>query len=371
MKQTLRFGRIAGIPVGAHWSVLLIMLLVSDTLASTVLPELVPGHSAAAYWSTGVVAAIAFLASLLAHELAHALTALRYHLPVQRITLWMLGGVSVLDGDPDGPRAAFLIAAAGPATSLGIGVVSGGGGLLLRAAGASGLLQASALWFAVMNVALGLFNLLPGVPLDGGRVLRAWLWHRYGDPDRATAVASVVGQTVGGLVAAVGLLQLVTGDAGGFWLVAVGYVIAVAATAEGRQARARTAGDRLVAGDLMRPATRSGSALMPVAQFLVEVLPHVPQLVFPVTGPDGRTTGLVSMARLAAVPMELRSTTLLGEVQIPLEEVPVVDPRTPIAAMRHLQPDGVALVVDDAQLVGLITGYDIVRAIDQAPTSRT
>lgn len=370
MKPTLRFGRIAGIPVGAHWSVLVIMLLVSYTLASSALPELVPGHSAAAYWSAGVVAAIAFLASLLAHELAHALTALRYQLPVQRITLWMLGGVSVLDGEPATPRAAFLIAAAGPATSLGIGVVSGGGGLLLRAAGASDLLQASVLWFAVMNVVLGLFNLLPGVPLDGGRVLRAWLWHRYGDPDRATAVASVAGQTVGGLVAAGGVLELVTGDAGGFWLIAVGYVIALGATAEGRQARARTVGDRLVAGDLMRPATKSGSALMPVAQFLTEVLPHVPQLVFPVVGPDGRTTGVVSLAQLAAVPMELRSSTLLGEVQIPLQEIPVVDPRTPLAEMPHLEPDGVALVVDEARLVGLITGYDVTRATDRGATGR-
>jgi Zn-dependent protease len=369
MNPTLRFGRIAGIPVGAHWSVLLMMLLVSQTLASTALPGLAPGYSSAAYWTTAVVAAVAFLASLLAHELAHALTARRYRLPVQRITLWMLGGVSVLDADPATARAAFMIAAAGPATSLGIGVLSGGGGLLLEAVDAPELLQATVLWFAVMNVALGVFNLLPGVPLDGGRVLRAWLWHRYGDPDRATAVASVAGQTVGGLVAAAGIVQLVTGDAGGFWLIAVGYVIAVAATVEGRQARARSAGG-LVAGDVMRPASRSGAAAMSIDRFLASLLPDVPQLVFPVEGPDGRTTGVVSLGRLAAVPMELRATTLLDDVQVPLEQVPVVDPRTPLADLRQLGPDDVALVVDASRLVGLITGYDVARVIDQGATRR-
>jgi Zn-dependent protease len=365
MNPTLRFGRIAGIPVGAHWSVLLLMLLVSDTLATAALPELVPGYSTAASWTTGVVAAIAFLASLLAHELAHALTAHRFQLPVQRITLWMLGGVSVLDGDPATPRAAFMIAVAGPATSVGIGVVTGGAGLLLAAVDAPELLRATVLWFAVMNVALGVFNLLPGVPLDGGRVLRAWLWHRYGDPDRATAVASVAGQTVGGLVAAAGIVQLLTGDAGGFWLIAVGYVIAVAATVEGRQARARSVGGRLVAGDVMRPASRSGTASMPIDRFLAGMLPDVPQLVFPVEGPDGRTTGVVSLSRLAAVPPELRATTLLGDVQTPLERIPVVDPRTPIDDLRRLGPDEVALVVDTTELVGLLTGYDVARATDQ------
>jgi len=237
--------------------------------------------------------------------------------------------------------------------------------LLLAAVDAPDLLQATALWFAVMNIALGVFNLLPGVPLDGGRVVRAWLWHRYGDPDRATAVASVAGQTVGGLVAVAGIVQLVTGDAGGFWLIAVGYVIAIAATAEGRQARARSAGERLVAGDVMRPATRSGAGSLSIDRFLAGMLPDIPQLVFPVEGPDGRTTGVVSLGRLAAVPVELRPTTVLADVQTPLEELPVVDPRAPLADLRHLGPDEVALVVEAAQLVGLVTGYDVARALDQ------
>ncbi|GAA1598291.1 MULTISPECIES: site-2 protease family protein [Kribbella] len=238
MKETFRFGRIAGIPIGTHWSVLGMVLVVSGTLAWTTLPYLVPGRSAAEYWITGVLVAVVFVASLLVHELAHALTALRFRVPVQRITLWMLGGVSVLDGDPETPRGAFLIAAAGPAASLGLGGLGVGGGLLLRAREHS-LLEMSVLWLAVMNLALCVFNLLPGVPLDGGRVLRALLWHRYGDPRKATAVAAVAGQAVGVLVALAGVAELITKDPGGLWLLAVGYVIVLAATAEGRQARHR------------------------------------------------------------------------------------------------------------------------------------
>ncbi|NUR94823.1 MAG: site-2 protease family protein [Kribbellaceae bacterium] len=366
MNETVRFGRIAGIPVGAHWSVLLMVLIVSDVLASTALPELVPGRSVAAYWATAVLAAVVFVASLLAHELAHALVALRYRLPVERITLWMLGGVSVLGGDPATPRAAFLIAIAGPATSVGLGLAGGGAGLLLRAVGASGLLESTVWWLAVMNIALGVFNLLPGVPLDGGRVLRAMLWHRSGDADRATVRASFAGRVVGGVVCAAGVLQLVTGDVGGIWLIAVGYVIVLAAIGEGRQAKAHG----LTAAQLMRPAGLAGSPSAQVDQFLIRAL-GTEQLVFPVVGPDGAPTGVVTMTRIASVPAGVRSTTTLADIQIPLGQVPVVTPRTPLADLHRLVPaaDQLALVVDDTRLAGIVTGYDVARATGHATSS--
>ncbi|TDO58742.1 Zn-dependent protease [Kribbella sp. VKM Ac-2571] len=367
MNATFRFGRIAGIPIGAHWSVLLMVLIVSDTLASNALPQLVPGHSAAAYWSTAVLAAVVFVASLLAHELAHALTARRLDLPVERITLWMLGGVSVLGGDPATPRAAFLIAGAGPATSIGLGVLGGGGGLLLRPLDAPDLLRASVWWLAVMNVALGVFNLLPGVPLDGGRLLRALLWQWYGDPDRATVLAAIAGRVVGGVIGALGVVQLLNGDAGGLWLIAVGYVIVLAAVAEGRQARAHGAPARTTASQLMRAADITGKVETPVGEFLARVLDEE-QLLFPIIGPDGRATGVVSLRRLASVPSGLRSTTTLGEIQVPLQQVPVVSSQATLADLQRLPVDaeGVALVSDGLQLVGLITGYDITRATERA-----
>lgn len=364
MNETVRFGRIAGIPVGAHWSVLLMAVVVSNILASTALPELAPGHSAMAYWSTAVLVALVFVASLLAHELAHALAALRYRLPVQRITLWMLGGVSVLGGDAATPRAAFLIAAAGPATSIGLGLLGGGAGLLVRAAGAPDLVESSLWWLAVMNVALGLFNLLPGVPLDGGRILRALLWHWSGDADRATVRASFAGRLVGGVVAAAGVLELVNGDAGGFWLIAVGYVIVLAAIGEGRQAKAHGT----TAAQLVRPAELIGSRSTPIDQFVVQAL-GARQLVFPIVGPDDVPTGVVSMARIASVPADVRSTTRLGDIQIPLEQVPVVTPRTPLAELRRMlrTADQIALVVDGARLVGIVTGYDVAGASSARP----
>ncbi|WP_350275762.1 site-2 protease family protein [Kribbella sp. HUAS MG21] len=341
------------------------VLIVSQILASNALPELVPGHGTAAYWGTAVLAALVFVASLLAHELAHALTARHFRLPVERITLWMLGGVSVLGKDPATPRAAFLISAAGPAASFGLGLLGGGAGVLLRLTDAPELLQASVWWLAVMNVALGVFNLLPGVPLDGGRVLRALLWHWYGDPDRATVLASIAGRVVGGVVGALGVVQLANGDPGGLWLIAVGYVIVLAAVVEGRQARAHGAPARTTARQLLRPARIAGSVTTPVGEFLGQVL-GADQLLFPVLAPDGRTTGVVGLHTLAAVPPERRFGTALGEVQTPVERVAVVGPQTTLADLQALltNAEDVALVFDGPQLVGLITGYDIARATE-------
>src|SRR6266508_2682232 len=305
MRETFRFGTVAGIPIGAHWSALALLLVVTNGLAGAGLPELVPGYSMGAYWLTAAVATVLLLGCVLLHELAHALLARRYGVPVERITLWALGGFSLLGGEPETPRAAFWISASGPLTSLCLGAFAGGAGLLLDAAHAPGLVTVSALWLAVMNVVLGLFNLLPGVPLDGGRVLRAALWHRYGDPDRAALAA----------------------------------------------ARA--------------PPGVCGYALMSVERFLTEVAPRTGQRVFAVTDFDGRPTGTISLGRLSRVPPALRASTLLIDVRVPLRRVPVAKPGDPLADLlvrMPARPDALALVVDGERLVGVVTSYDAMGA---------
>ena len=165
-------GHYGGVRVDAHWSVLVIVALLTELLAASVLPDAAPHHSRAAYIGIAAAGAVVFLAGLLAHELAHALVARHYGMPVQRITLWMLGGMTELGGEPPSPRADALVAAAGPATSL----VLGGGFAGLAWLAGGGLLGSALAWLAVVNVFLGVFNLLPGAPLDGGRLLRALLW---------------------------------------------------------------------------------------------------------------------------------------------------------------------------------------------------
>ena len=185
MKQTVRLGRVAGIAVGAHWSVAVILVIIAELLAVAVLPGAFPRQSAGLYWAVAGIAAVVFLASLLAHELAHALVARRHGVGVRSITLWMLGGVAELDGDPPSAGADLRIALAGPAASLVAAALLFGAGAGIGAAGGPGVVVAAAMWLAVMNGILAVFNLLPGAPLDGGRVLRAVLWRHYGDRGRA------------------------------------------------------------------------------------------------------------------------------------------------------------------------------------------
>ena len=242
MKQSVRLGRVAGIPVGAHWSVAVILVIIAELLAVTVLPGAFPHQSAGLYWVVAGAAAVVFLASLLAHELAHALVARRNGVGVRSITLWMLGGMAELDGDPPSAGADLRIALAGPAASLAAGVVLFGAGVAIGAAGGPGVAVAAATWLAVMNGILAVFNLLPGAPLDGGRVLRAVLWRHYGDRGRAERGAARAGRVLGAVMIGLGIGELLAlRSLGGLWLMLIGWFLITAAAAEEKAAAAKTA----------------------------------------------------------------------------------------------------------------------------------
>jgi Zn-dependent protease len=172
-----------------------------------------------------------FYAGLIAHELSHAVVAQRHGVLVKGIVLWMFGGVAQLEGDTPDARAELRVAAAGPATSLGIAGVTALVAWLLGVIGASSLMVAAVWWLAGINALLAAFNLLPAFPLDGGRILRAALWHRWSDRMKATAVAAKVGQVVGYGLIAIGILEFLAGGGafGGLWLALVGWFITGAA----------------------------------------------------------------------------------------------------------------------------------------------
>jgi len=373
MRETVRFGKVAGISVGAHWSVLVVLLLVAEGMAMVVLPELVPGHSPVAYWLAGLLAALIFLGSLLAHELAHALVARTYGLPVQRITLWMLGGVSLLGGEPPTPRADLRVALAGPLASVAVAVGSAVLAMAGQVLGAPDLAVATAAWLATMNAVLAVFNLLPGAPLDGGRVLRAFLWRRFGDRDRAEIAAARSGRFLGYLLGFVGLLEVFAGDATGLWLILLGYFLVMAATAEGMAASTRSvlAGETVEAA--MQPDPVVGYDWMTIDQFVAQVAGHSRQLVFPVVDADRRPTGAVTLRSLSEIQQHLRASTRLAAVQEPVATLSVVGPQEPLADLVARLPterDAVALVVDAERLVGVVTAADATRALHLASLRR-
>jgi len=170
LPASIPLGHVRGVEVDAHWSVLVTEGLFATVLATSTLPGAHPGDTGTAYWLVAVGTAVVFILTLLAHELAHAVVARAYGIQVNRITLWLLGGVTDLGGPSPTARADALVALAGPATSLGIGTVSA---ILAAIVGTSGLVGTALVWLASVSVLLAVFNLLPGAPLDGGRVLRA------------------------------------------------------------------------------------------------------------------------------------------------------------------------------------------------------
>lgn len=370
MRQTVRLGRIAGVPVGVHWSVLVIMLLLAQGLAVAILPQSAPGLSFAVYWAVGAVVAALFMGALLAHELAHTLVARHYGVRVRAITLWLLGGVSELDGQAPHARGDLLIALAGPLVSVASAGVFAVAAAAASALGAGSLAVAALVWLAVVNAVLALFNLLPGAPLDGGRVLAAILWWIRGDRVAARRTAGVVGMVLGGLLVTAGIAQvLLTSNLGGLWLVLLGWFLTSAARAETADAVLnRTLADVRV-GDVMTAPAAHGYASQSVADFVGSVARHSPHRVFPVLELGGRPVGLVSLARLARIPPAHRDTVRLGDVREPIDRVSVLDLGTPLVDAAPMLLGGghrVAPVVADGHLRGVLSAGDVTRAIELA-----
>ena len=211
MDQNIRLGKISGIPVGVNWSVLAIFVLIVWELAELVLPSYSPYSSAIVYWTVGVITTVLFFVSLLAHEASHSVVAKRNGIGVRRITLWLFGGVSELESEALTSGADFRIAVVGPLTSFVFAVIFALLRLMFLQFGSGNVLSSAMGWLAWMNLMLGGFNMLPGAPLDGGRVVRAYLWHRSGDRLRAATAAARSGEILGYVLVALGILEFFTG----------------------------------------------------------------------------------------------------------------------------------------------------------------
>jgi Zn-dependent protease len=368
VRDSLRLGRIAGFPVSMNWSVLVILLLLAWGLADGVLPESAPGHSDATYWFTGITGAGLLLCSLLAHEVAHAVVARRSGVEVDGLTLWMFGGLATLRGEAPTPGADFRIAVVGPATSLGLGVGFGAAWLSLGALGVSALAVSVAGWLASINVTLAVFNLIPGAPLDGGRVLRALLWRRWGDRTRAAATATKAGQVGAYALVALGLLALLAGDTvGGLWTVLIGWFLMAAARAEYLATLSEGLLHGVVVADVMSTGVETGDADASIEDFVNTHVLRGRHSAYPVVGPTGVVEGLVSLGQLRSVPTSLWRTTSVREVAVPLARVATCAPTDPADALLTRvtrESGGRALVFDGGRLVGIVTPADVTRALE-------
>lgn len=368
MRQTVRLGRVWGIPVGMHWSVLVVMLLLVQGLAGALLPQAVDGHSATGYWLAAGGFIGLLMGALLAHELAHAVVARHYGVRVRSVTLWLLGGISELDGEPPHPRAALGIALAGPLASLGAAAIFAGGALVTALAGAE-LPTIGLVWLAVVNALMAVFNLLPGSPLDGGRVLAAVIWRARGDRALAQRAAARAGVVLGVVMAGAGLVIALTfGSLSGLWLVLIGWYLAGTARSEASAVRLTRALAGVTVGQVMSTPAVCGYIGQSLAVFIAGTAASGPHRAYPVADLDGRLVGLVTVSSLAAVPAGRRGEVRLADILIPVSQVRVVQPSTPLieAAKLLTDPRRPAVVVADDRPCGVLSPGDLIRALSIA-----
>ncbi|MFI9250225.1 site-2 protease family protein [Streptomyces sp. NPDC053069] len=365
MRGSIRLGSVRGVVLRAHWSVPLIMLFFAYGLAARTLPRYAPGLAPVVYAVAGVAGAVLLLASLVVHEAAHALTARRAGIGVRDVTLWALGGFTRMD-QPTTARAAFVVAVSGPLASLLLGGIGLGAGAAVQAAPDARIVVAVLGWLGGTNLVLGVFNLLPAAPLDGGRLLQAALWWRTGDRERAQRAAGRSGQAVGMVLAVLGWLAFARGLSGGLWLVLVGVFVAGVAAAERRWAELVTALRGLRVGQTMTAPVVTGPDWLTIDRFLAEVAAPARHSALPLLDFEGRLSGVVQLSRLAAVPSGQRASLRARDVATPLSRCALAAPDELLTSvLERLGTEGrllPILVMDDSRLLGIITAHDIDRS---------
>ena len=367
MGATFHLGRIAGVRIGVHWSVLVIFVLIAWLLAAARFPATYPQYPPIAHVGAALVTAVVFFVSLLAHELSHALVARRNGQHVEDITLWLFGGVARLSGEARDPGAELRIAGVGPLVSLVLGAVFMLAAFLLAATGYEGLVLAALAWLGGINVVLAVFNAIPAAPLDGGRLLRSVIWWRTGDRLKATVWSSRAGQVFGWILIALGLISFVgTGGFGGLWLALIGWFLVGAASVELQQATVRSQLAQLTVRDLMTPNPVTAPASMTVDELLRSDAIRHRHSTFPLTDDGGSPVGLVTFTQIRQVPPEARPTTRLGDIACSMPQVAQLRPEEPAADLLPRLSEcaeGRALVLADGKLVGIVSPSDVNRAL--------
>lgn len=365
VQATFSLGRLAGVRVGVHWSVLVIFVVILLGLAGGRFPDAHPGRPGWQYWFASAVTAVVFLMSLLAHEISHALVARRNGVSVDDITLWLLGGVARLKSEASTPGAELRIAGVGPLVSL---LLGGGFALaagLLEGTSDGGLAVQALAWLAGINILLAVFNSLPAAPLDGGRLLRAIVWWKTGSPLRATVVATGAGRLLGWVLVGIGLYLVLVGAVfSGIWLVVIGWFVLAMATTEGGQARLRELLGGIPVSEAMTPDPVTVQATTTVGEFLANPRFRFRHSAFPVVDDGNTAVGLVTLKGADSIPETERMSTAVARVMVPVDDLPTPGPDEPLARIVPQLQSGSshrALVLEGSRLVGVVTSSDISR----------
>lgn len=345
LSTSIPLGRLAGAPLRLHWSAVLVGVLIGATLVTDV-----------GFLTAGIIT-VAFFASIIGHEAAHAYMARHYGIGTTSIDLWALGGMAHLAREPRTPRAEGWIAAAGPLASLAIGVIGIGAAVGLYAVGAPLEVSRILAWVGGVNVLLAVFNLLPGAPLDGGRIVRAVRWGRHGNRYRAIREAGQAGRVIGWAVGAGGVSMMLADRPDGIWLALTGLFIAINARAEIAHGDIAERLGGVTVGQLTWYGIAEAGRDMDTDSMIWQRQRLGSAGAVAVRGDDGELDGLVLEDQLWAVPVEQRPWTMLTTLMAPFNRLARADPDDELATvlprLNPLRP--VVTVWRDGHLLGIVT----------------
>ncbi len=356
-----KIATVMGIPIRVHFSWLIIFGLITWSLSVSYFPVMAPRLPASSYWMSGAVAALLLFLSVALHELSHSFVAKRYSLPIESIVLFIFGGVAQMKGEPPTPRAEFRMAVAGPLCSLLLSLLF----FIAEQLSTAQLPQAVFSYLSTLNLILGLFNLIPGYPMDGGRVVRAWLWKRREDILSATETASRYGVRIAMLFMLVGFLSLFTGFPGGLWFMLIGWFLFTAAQASFQQANLQETLKGVTVGDVMARDIISLTPETTVEGAVQDYFLRYGYGGFPVMD-EGRFLGFVTLKEVKDLPRDRWHGTRVSELAVPHErrwEVSAGDGADKALEMMIMGDQGRLAVTERGRLIGLITRNGIARYI--------
>ncbi len=363
MDTSLKLGTIWGIPIGVHASWFLVFFLLVWSLSIGYFPEEYPRLSPMVHLILALVTSLLFFASVLGHELGHSFVALKENIPVRSVTLFIFGGVAHIGQEPRSPGAEFRIAIAGPLTSLLFSLLFGAIWLISREVH---LLAAPVIYLMRINLILASFNMIPGFPLDGGRVLRAIVWWLTKSFTRATRIASLSGQFIAFGFIAVGVYQIFSGQLmDGLWLAFIGWFLQNAAATTFSQLNMQEALRGVTVSQAMSRDCVEIPSLTPLSQLIEERILSGGQRCFYISD-EGQLRGMLTLRDITKVPQPQWRFTTVGEAMVPLSQLIQVNPWTELlAALQLMDNHNIAQVpvIENDQLVGTLTREQVMHYI--------
>ncbi len=369
MSGTFDIGRLFGVRIQVHFSWIFIFALIAWSLASSWLPGQYPGWSREQYWAVGITGSVMLFVCVLVHELSHSLEAIRRGLGVESITLFFLGGVSQIEGESRSASEEFWVSIVGPIASLTLACIFGL--LYFGFRSSPGQITALLQYLAIVNLMVGLFNLIPAFPLDGGRVLRSMIWRATGSQTRATRVSSLTGSVLGFLIIGIGIVSVFTNNfMTGIWLVFIGWFIQSAASSARQSASERAQVSGMSIGDAMDTEFLTAPPGISLQRLVDEYITTKLERAYPIMLGD-TFLGLITVTDVLKVPAEERSERWVSEVMTKAEDVVTLPADAPLEeGMKILVERNIhqIVVMDDhsGSVIGLLTRAGVLRGMEVA-----